>query len=63
MKAIAILILLSLGACGKESSPEGRMQIRIDKLEQKIDSLTRQNKSILDSVRVINQKLNVLKHD
>jgi len=63
MKAIAIIILLSLAACGKESSPEGRMQIKIDKLEEKIDILTRQNKSLLDSVRVINQKLNVLKRD
>ena len=63
MKAITMIMLLTLVACGKESSPEGRMQIKMEKLEQKIDILAVQNKSILDSVRVINQKLKAIKRN
>jgi len=56
-----IVLLLSLGACNRESSPEGRAQIRHEKVERKLDSLLEQNRAIMDSIHVINKELTELK--
>ncbi|RYX87365.1 hypothetical protein EON73_01540, partial [bacterium] len=62
MKTLTIVALLALSliACGPESSPEGRMGIRMDKLQstldsiaglqKQIDSLKAQNAIIMDSL-------------
>jgi hypothetical protein len=62
MKSIIIILIgtLTLTACGRESSPDGRSQIRDEKIQQEIDSLRIQNRAILDSIGVINKKLNAL---
>ncbi len=54
----ALLIGMGLlGACGKSSSPEGRMSMKIDVISNRIDSLTKQNSAILDSLGVIKKEL------
>lgn len=57
MKPLIIILFLTLAACGRESSPEGRSQLRTEKLQKQIDSLKVQNKAILDSLSLINEKL------
>lgn len=57
MRSLAIIILVFLAACNKDSSPEGRFEIRTEQLEARLDSLVDQNKAILDSISVINEKL------
>lgn len=58
---LTIILLLSLAACGRESSPEGRAQIRHEKVERKLDSLIDQNRAIMDSIHVINKELEGLR--
>ena len=62
MKILTIVFLLSLSACGRESSPEGRSQIRDEKIQQDVNILRIQNIAILDSIRIIRKELNELKH-
>lgn len=61
MKVFAIIFLFALGACNKESSPEGRSKIRDEKLQLEITQLKEQNKAILDSISEINKTLRQLK--
>jgi hypothetical protein len=61
MKSIAIIVLLLLVGCSKESSPEGRSKIRDGKLQVEIDSLKLQNKAILEDIRQIKEELNMKK--
>lgn len=62
MKKLAtIIILLSLAACGRESSPDGRSQIRDEKIQAQIDNLKDQNNAILDSISIINEELRDLR--
>jgi len=62
MKSLAIILLLSLAACGRESSPDGRSQMRDENIQKEVDSLKNQNKALQDSITVINKELSELKH-
>ncbi len=55
------LISVSLVACGPESSPEGRMGIKMDRMQQSFDSLRAQNAALADSLHKIKQELSTLK--
>ncbi len=55
------LISVSLVACGPESSPEGRMGIKMDRMQQSFDSLRAQNGALADSLHKIKQELSTLK--
>ena len=57
---VVLLTTLALISCGKESSPEGRLQIKTKALEKKLDSIQMQNDAILDSIHVINIRINNL---
>lgn len=58
MKQLIILLgMLMLAACGRASSPEGRSQIRDEKLQKQIDSLKNKNNALGDSINLINDKL------
>jgi predicted small lipoprotein YifL len=57
MKALIFITLISLAACGKKSSPEGRMSIKVDEIHKQIDSLRQQNAAILDSLSSIKKQL------
>ncbi len=63
MKVLVLLSLISvsLTACGPESSPEGRMGIKIDKIQQSFDSLKAQNAALADSLHQIRQELSATK--
>jgi len=63
MKKLVIIMMLSLVACGRESSPEGRSKIRDEKIQREIDDLKDQNNEILDSVDMINKKIKELRFD
>jgi len=50
-----------LAACGRESSPDGRSQIRDEKIQKEIDSLKGQVNTLRDSIGLINKELKALK--
>jgi len=64
MKGLAMLLMLSvaLTACGPESSPEGRMTIKLSELKQEIDSLKTQNRDIKDSLGKVRDEIRLLKN-
>ena len=63
MKTLALLTLISVSliACGPESSPEGRMGMKIDKIQQSFDSLKAQNVALADSIHQIRLELSAIK--
>jgi hypothetical protein len=64
MKVVVLLLMLSvaLTACGPESSPEGRMTIKLNELKQEIDSLKTQNSDIKDSLGKVSEEIRLLKN-
>ena len=61
MKLLSVLLLIILlTACGPESSPEGRMTIKMEDIRKEFDTLKRQNERILDSLGKINERLQKL---
>lgn len=63
MKVLVLIALLSVSliACGPQSSPEGRMGIKMDKIQQSFDSLKAQNAALADSLHQIRLELSALK--
>jgi nucleoside-triphosphatase THEP1 len=62
VKAISLSFILFLSSCDRNSSPEGRMSIKLENLQKEmIDSLQKQNKAILDSIGKIREELNELR--
>lgn len=57
MKPLIFIVLISLAACGKESSPEGRMSMKVDEIHKQIDSLKQQNAILIDSLSSISKRL------
>ena len=57
-----LFCVLTLSACDRNSSPEGRMSMKIESLQKNlIDSLQKQNRAILDSLSKIRKELNEIK--
>ena len=63
MKVLVLIAILSasLIACGPESSPEGRMGMKMDKIQQSFDSLKAQNNALSDSLHQIRLELSAIK--
>ena len=63
MKVLVLIAVLSasLMACGPESSPEGRMGMKMDKIQQSFDSLKAQNDALSDSLHQIRLELSAIK--
>ncbi|MDB5012828.1 MAG: hypothetical protein JWQ25_1030 [Daejeonella sp.] len=74
MKYLFVIVLLILSSCGPESSPEGRMGMKIDALQKQLDSsgnssnfqkqldsLKKQNALILDSIHYLKIEVQKLK--
>ncbi len=63
MKVIVLITLVSISliACGPETSPEGRMGMKMDKIQQSFDSLKAQNAALADSLHQIRQEISALK--
>ena len=61
MKLLSVLlVIVLLTACGPESSPEGRMTIKMEDIRKEFDTLKQQNERILDSLGRINERLQKL---
>jgi hypothetical protein len=59
---IIIAMLVTTMSCDRESSPEGRMSIKVESLQKEMmDKMEQQNKAILDSLGKIRQELDALK--
>ena len=62
-KGVLSFLLFLLIACGENSSPEGRMRIKLEDLHKEmIDSLKKQNTAILDSLSKIREDLRKLEN-
>ncbi len=63
MKVLVMFLIVSvaLTACGPESSPEGRMTMKLNELKQQVDSLKTQNDEIKDSLNKMSIALKSLK--
>ena len=57
-----LFCIFTISACDRNSSPEGRMSMKIESLQKNmIDSLQNQNRAILDSLSQIRKQLNEIK--
>lgn len=51
--SIFAIIILALTSCGPNSSPEGRMTIKIDSLQIQVNILSVQQKELKDSLAAL----------
>lgn len=58
--ALLLITIVALASCGKNSSPDGRAQLRDEELSQRIDTLEQKQIVILDSIRFLNKKVNAI---
>lgn len=59
---LALAITTILFSCDKSSSPDGRAQLRDSNLAEKIELLNKKQIVILDSLKVLDQKIEALKN-
>lgn len=59
---LALVLVTGLFGCDKTSSPDGRAQLRASELDQKIELLNKKQIVILDSLKVLDQKIEALKN-
>jgi hypothetical protein len=59
MKTIILILLFMVVSCGKESSPDGRSQIRDKNLQEQLDSLKLQNEQFKKDILLIKKELNL----
>ncbi len=57
---LVLTAMISLFGCDKTSSPDGRSQLRDKQLSEKIDALTKKQIIILDSLKVLDEKIKFL---
>lgn len=64
-KSLPIFIVIGLlSSCGRDSSPEGRMTLKLEEIQKgMVDSMMQQNRAILDSLGKIRQELHELKQE
>lgn len=58
--ALLLITIIALVSCGKNSSPDGRAQLRDKELSQRIDALEQKQIVILDSLQLLNEKLKAI---
>ena len=55
---LIFIFILALNACDRNSSPEGRLEIKLENLHKEmLDSLKKQNTAMLDSLSKIREDL------
>ena len=59
---LVTLIIISLFSCNKTSSPDGRAQLRDNELSEKIEQLNKKQMVILDSLQLLNKKVEALEN-
>ena len=63
MKILMICCLLGLAACNRNSSPDGRAQLRDEEIHKEIARIKSQQNVILDSLQSLNKQLQKLKQN
>lgn len=58
--ALLLITIVALTSCGKNSSPDGRAQLRDQELSQRIDALEQKQIVILDSLQLLNEKVKAI---
>lgn len=61
IRALIFITILGITSCGKNSSPDGRAQLRDSALSQRLDELKQKQIDILDSLRLLNAEIKALK--
>ena len=63
LKTFALLVVLALLAgCDRNASPEGRMGLKLESLQQQmLDSMQQHNRALLDSISQLRRELTALK--
>jgi hypothetical protein len=59
-KPFPVIFLILLAGCGENSSPEGRLNNRLDGIQSQIDGLKKQNAVVIDSLAKVNETLRKL---
>lgn len=59
---LATLLIASLFGCDKTSSPDGRAQLRDNELSERIEQLNKKQMVILDSLQLLNKKIEALEN-
>lgn len=57
MKLVYVVFVIFIVSCGQNSSPEGRLNLRIEQLERRIDTVQEQNRAIQDSLTIMKEAL------
>lgn len=60
IKILAISFISLLYSCTANSSPDGRAKLRDKELSQRIDELEQKQIIILDSIRLLNEKIEAI---
>lgn len=56
------VLVTVLASCDRSSSPEGRMGIKLEDLQQQmLDSMQQHHRALMDSIGQLRQELNTLK--
>jgi hypothetical protein len=56
-RALILITILAITSCGKNSSPDGRAQLRDQALTERIAALEQKQIVILDSLHLLNEKM------
>lgn len=64
MKTLVFLtiVLITATSCGPDSSPEKRLNIKNQELEQKVAAIIKQQQILRDSISMLNKELGKIKH-
>ena len=58
--ALLMITMFALASCGKNSSPDGRAQLRDQELSQRIDEIEKNQIIILDSIKLLNERIKLV---
>jgi hypothetical protein len=59
-RALISITILAITSCGKNSSPDGRAQLRDQALAERIEALEQKQIVILDSLHLLNEKMKTI---
>lgn len=64
MRTLLLLMAVSISAisCGPNSSPEKRMNIKNQELNQKVELIFKQQKILRDSILILKKEIDIIKH-
>ena len=63
MRLLVSVFLILLAACGKSSSPEGRLTLKLEAIQLQLDSLKKENAVILDSLGKLSEEIRTIKRN